>query len=348
MLILVTGATGFVAGGLIPQLLQRGHRVRALARNPSRLDSKPWAPAIEIVNGDVLRPDTLATALDGVHTAYYLIHSIASGDDYAARDTEGARNFALAAARAGVHHIVYLGGLAAADQPVTPYMRSRADTGAALRAGPVPVTELRASVIAGPGSTSYEMIRRITELLPLIPGPTWLRHRAQPIAAENVIDYLLGALENPEARGRVFEIGSPQVLTYGELMLRYAQVRGLRRRLLLIPGLPVWLLARGFRLLTPVPQATAAALVGELCIDSVVTRNDALRVFPQVRLTDYDSAVRASLGRRQPTWAQQAREVGIRLLKGIGQGVAYVFVEALLRTRAISAQLIDTSRPGQR
>ncbi len=344
MLILVTGATGFIAGQLIPQLLRRGHAVRALARDPSRLASKPWSRTTEIVHGDVMRPETLPSALAGVHTAYYLIHSMGCGHDYAARDVEGARNFAQAAAKAGVRHIVYLGGLANPEQQATPYMRSRAETGATLRAGPVPVTEFRASVIAGAGSTSFEMIRRISDLLPVIPGPTWLRHKAQPIAAENVVDYLLGALDNPDTQEKIFEIGGPEVLTYGDLMLRYAHVRGLKRRMVLIPGLPVWLLALGFRLLTPVPQATAAALVGELCIDSVVVRTDALRVFPDVRLIDYASAARASLSKLHPTKAEQVRKIAARLLNGIGRSLVDLFGEALLRLRPAGVQFIEMPR----
>lgn len=343
MLILVTGATGFIAGQLIPQLLALGHRVRALARDPSRLDGKPWAGATEIIAADVLRPYSLPAALQGVHTAYYLIHSMACGDGYASRDLEAARNFAQAAAAAGVRHIIYLGGLADSEQQVTPYMRSRAETGATLRQGPVPVTEFRASVIAGPGSTSFEMIRRIADLLPLIPGPTWMRHKAQPIAAPNVVDYLLAALSKPEAQGKVFEIGGPEVLGYDELMLRYARVRGLKRRMVLIPGLPVWLLALGFRLLTPVPQATAAALIGELRSDSVVVRTEALRVFPDVTLIDYASAVRASVGRRQKIRTERAREVARRVLNCIGEGIVGLFGEALLRLRPTVTQLLDVN-----
>lgn len=348
MLILVTGATGFIASQLIPQLRQRGHCVRALARDPLRLGDQPWARAVEIVGGDVMRPQTLPAALDGVHTAYYLIHSLAGGRDYAARDIEGACHFAQAAAAAGVRHIIYLGGLADPHQQVTPYMRSRIDTGAALRQGSVPVTEFRASVIAGPGSTSFEMIRRIADLLPVIPGPTWMQHQAQPIAARNVVDYLLDALDNMEAKGKVFEIGGPEVMGYDELMLRYARVRGLKRRMVFIPGLPVSLLALGFRLLASVPQATAAALVGELHSDSVVVRSDALRVFPDIKLIDYASAARASLDRLQPTSVERVRPIVLGLLNSVGHGLVAFFGEALLRLRSSSAQFVENPRPRPR
>ena len=201
----------------------------------------------------------------------------------------------------------------------------------------MPVTEFRASVIAGPGSTSFEMIRRITDLLPVIPGPYWMRHKAQPIAAENVVDYLLAALEKPDANERVFEIGGPDVMTYDELMLHYARVRGLKRRVVLIPGLPVWLLALGFRLLTPVPQATAAALVGELRIDSIVSRTDALQAFPEVRLTDFDSAARASLSQAEPSLPQQAREA----LYGVGLSIITLLGTRARQIRRSGAQLLE-------
>ena len=321
MLILVAGATGFIASQLIPRLLQQGHQVRAMARDPSRLDGKAWTRDTEIACGDVMRPLTLPPALEGVDTAYYLIHSMSSGADYARRDAEGARNFALAAAGAGVRHIIYLGGLTDPEDAVGPYMRSRMETGDMLRLGPAPVTELRASVIAGPGSLSFEMIRRITDLLPVIPGPTWMRNKAQPIAAENVVDYLAAVLENPAAMGKVLEIGGPDVMTYDELMLACARARGLKRRMVLVPALPVWLLALGFRLLTPVPQATAAALVGELRTDSVVRRFDARRLFPDMKLTDFASVARAAPVRQTTSVFEAMRKTGMRLIEWSRNGL---------------------------
>lgn len=330
MLILVTGATGFIAGQLIPQLLRQGHRVRALARDPARLDGESWARATDIVRGDVTDPSSLSAALEGVHTAYYLIHSLGCRCDYAARDLDGARNFALAAACAGVQHIVYLGGLADPDQPIGPYMESRVATGAALRQGPVPVTEFRASVIAGPGSTSFEMIRRVVELLPVIPGPAWMRHRAQPIAAGNVVDYLLGALDNAAAQGRIVEIGGPDVMTYDELMLHYARVRGLRRRMVLLPGLPIWLMALGFRCLACVPQSTAAALVGELGIDSVVTHPMAAQLFPAVQLDDFATVVRATAAPVHEPHVGRMLTAAMRVRRGLERAAGAV--EAMWQT----------------
>lgn len=299
-LILVTGATGFIASQLIPRLLDRGHRVRALARRPRPLESLPWSNAVEIVTGDVLAAASLRPALQGVHTAYYLIHGMSSGRGYTERDLLAARNFAQAAAEADVRHIIYLGALADPESALAPHLRSRIDTGAMLRRGAVPVTEFRVGVIAGAGSTSFQMISHVTERLPIVAANPWLRHKTQPIAAQNAVDYLIAAREKRPDRSCVFEIGGPEVTTYADLMLRYAGVRGLRRRVVLIPGLPVWLMALGVAMLTPVTPCLARAVVGGLSSDSVVMHDDALRSFPEVRLVDFASAAREALAQARP------------------------------------------------
>lgn len=293
--ILVTGATGFVGGELIPRLVAQGHAVRAFVRHPDRLQGRAWARSVEVVAGDVLEPDTLVAALQGVHTAYYLVHGMNSGFDYAERDVVAARNFAQAAATAGVRHIIYLGALADPADTVGPHLRSRIDTGATLHAGLVPVTEFRVGVIAGEGSLSFKMICRVTEWLPVIPSCPWLRHKTQPLAARNVVDYLVAALDKPAGQGRVYEIGGPKVTTYADLMLAYARVRGLRRRAITLPDLPVWLLALGIGLLTPVQPSVARAVAGGLASDSVVTHDDARSAFPEVRLIDFESVARTAI-----------------------------------------------------
>ncbi len=217
-----------------------------------------------------------------------------------------------AAEAAGVQHIIYLGGLADQEQHLAPHMRSRIETGASLRQGSVPVTEFRTGVIAGSGSISFEMIRFITELCPVIPGPLWLKNKSQPIAAQNVIDYLVAALDNRDGHGQVFEIGGPQVTTYGDLMLRYARLRGHKRSLLLLPGIPVWFMAFGISLFTPVPRPIAAALVGGLSSDSLVIHHDALRVFPEVKLIDFDSATRDALIQLHPDKVERVWDDGQR------------------------------------
>lgn len=309
-LILVTGASGYIASRLIPQLLERGYPIRALARQPQRLSKRDWFSKVEMVQGDVTAPLTLAPALQGVHTAYYLIHNMSSGHGYTERELEAARNFARAAESAGVRHIIYLGGLADPEQHIAPHMRSRIETGAALRQGSVPVTEFRAGVITGSGSISFEMIRFMAELFPIIPAPLWVRNKSQPIATRNVVDYLLAALDNHTGQGRVFEIGGPDITTYQDLMLRYARIRGHQRSFFLLPYVPVWFMAFGIGLMTPVPRPIAYALVGGLSSDSVVIHNDAVKIYPEVNLVDFESAAREALTRLHPLMIERVWEDG--------------------------------------
>jgi uncharacterized protein YbjT (DUF2867 family) len=263
-----------------------------------------------VVQGDVTVPSTLARALEGVHTAYYLIHNMSHGHGYTTLELDSARAFALAAAKAGVQHIIYLGGLADPEQHIAPHMRSRIETGRVLREGQVPVTEFRAGVIAGSGSISFEMIRFMTELCPVVPGPAWMKNRSQPIAMQNVIDYLFAALTNLNGYGKVFEIGGPDITTYGDLMLRYARLRGIRRSMFLIPGLPLWFMAFGVGLMTPVPYPIAYALIGGLSADSIVKHPEALAVFPEVTLIDFDTAARDALEKTHPSQIERVWEDG--------------------------------------
>ncbi len=299
-LILVTGATGYIASRLIPDLLDSGYRVRALARNPHRLQARSWFNQIDIIQADVTSPSSLVHAFDGVDTAYYLIHNMSQGHGYTSLEPDAARNFAKAAETAGIKHIIYLGGLADPEQHIAPHMRSRIETGKVLRAGKVPVTEFRAGVITGSGSISFEMIRFMTELFPIIPAPLWMKNKSQPIAIQNVIDYLLAALTNKNGQGHVFEIGGPEITTYKDLMLRYARVRKLKRTMLLLPGIPISFMAFGVGLMTPVPYPIASALIGGLSTDSIVKHPEVLAVFPEVRLLDFDSATQDALEKTNP------------------------------------------------
>lgn len=316
-LILVTGATGYIASRLIPRLLDAGYRVRCLARDPLRLKGRAWVRSVEVVRGDVMLPATLRAAVEGVHTAYYLIHNMTYGHGYTSLELDSARAFTSAASEAGVEHIIYLGGLADPEQHIAPHMRSRIETGRVLREGNVPVTEFRAGVIIGSGSISFEMIRFMTEMFPLVPGPLWMKNMSQPIAIQNVIDYLLAALTNPNGRDQVFEIGGPDITTYGDLMLRYARIRGLRRGMSLIPGIPVWFMAFGVGLLTPVPYPIAYALIGGLSADSVVKHPEALTVFPEVQLFDFDTATKDALAKTHPLHIERVWEDGRRGVKFI-------------------------------
>lgn len=315
--VLVSGATGYIAGRLIPRLLDAGYNVRALARKPHLLRARAWFDKVSICQADVMNPDSLVRAMAGVHTAYYLIHNMSLGRGYTDVEIQGAKNFAAAAAQAGVQHIIYLGGLADPDQHIAAHMRSRIETGNVLRKGPVPVTEFRAGVIAGSGSISFEMIRFMTELLPVVPGPLWLMNKSQPVTAENVVDYLLAALKNPNGQGQVFEIGSREVYTYKELMQKYASARGLKRKFLLLPCAPVWFMALGIDLFTPVPYPIAHALVEGLSADSVVKQRNAEQIFPEIVPGDFESAAREVLRRMHPANIERVWDDGLDGIKSL-------------------------------
>jgi len=201
-LILVTGATGYVGGRLVPRLLAAGYRVRCLVRDPARLQGRAWLNQVELATGDMFRPDLLVAAMRDVQVVYYLVHSLGGGSDFSERDLLAARNCASAAKQAGVERIIYLGGLGDPQAALSPHLRSRQETGAALREAGVPVTEFRAAVIVGSGSLSFEMIRYLTERLPVMICPKWVFTRIQPIAIRNVLDYLVAALACPASTGQ--------------------------------------------------------------------------------------------------------------------------------------------------
>ena len=312
-LILIGGATGYIASRLIPRLLEAGYRVRCLARNPERLRARDWFERVELVAGDVTRAESLHHAMSGVSTAFYLIHSMAAGHGYHRLDLESARNFAGAAKKAGVEHIIYVGGLANPHDKLALHLLSRIETGVALREAGVPVTEFRAGVIAGPGSVSFEMIRFIAEQFPLMVGPNWLKHRSQPIATSDIIEYLLAALVTPECRGEIVELGCEKQRSYIEIMQEYAQIRGLKRKTLLLPFIPPVLMALMIDKLTPVEFSYALPLVEGLQNDSLVLEPTARRLFPQIEPLDYAEAVRRSLADLDPrrverTWLDSGRE----------------------------------------
>jgi len=294
--ILVTGATGYVGGRLVPRLLDAGYRVRCLARDPRRLEGRPWRTRVEVAAGDVLAPESLAPALAGIEVAYYLIHSLGVGEEFARRDREAARAFGAAARAAGVARIVYLGGLGDPASELSHHLRSRQETGAALGAAGVPVTELRAGVVVGSGSLSFEMIRYLAERVPVMVCPRWVYTKTQPIAIANVLDYLLAALERPASVGRVIEIGGAEVVTYGEMMTGYAAARGLDRWLLPVPVLTPRLSSYWVHLVTPIPAAIARPLIDGLKNEVVVRDPAARELFPEIEPIGYRQAVARSLG----------------------------------------------------
>ena len=302
--ILVTGANGYIASRLIPRLLEQGYRVRCLARHPERLRQRNWYARVEMVAGDVTRPETLPGAMENVGAAYYLIHSMAAGHGYEHLDLQSARNFARAAKTARVGHIIYLGALADEREELALHLKSRIETGAVLREAGVPVTEFRAGIIVGPGSVSFEMIRFIAEQFPLMVGPLWLRHTTQPIATLNVLDYLMAALERPAPHDVIIEIGGRDRMTYAESMSRFAELRGLKRGMLLLPVVPVWLMAFMVAQLTPVHRSYALPLiqglknnsaVNDLPPDPTSAHAEAASLFANIVILDYAEAVRRCL-----------------------------------------------------
>ncbi|WP_411910708.1 SDR family oxidoreductase [Actinotalea sp. M2MS4P-6] len=296
----VTGVTGYVGGRLVPELLAAGHRVRAIARQPHRLRDRPWAGDVEIVEADAGDLDAIREGLRGADVAYYLIHSMAGGKRFEQRDRRLALTFAQAAREAGVRRIVYLGGLHPDTDDLSPHMASRREVGEILLAGGVPTTVLQAAVILGSGSASFEMMRYLTERLPAMTTPRWVENRIQPIAVRDVLRYLVGAATMPPEVSRAFDIGGPDVLTYREMMQRYAAAAGLRRRLIVPVGvLTPRLSSLWVSLVTPVPASIARPLVDSLIHEVVCREHDIARWVPDPAdgLVGFDRAVRLALAR---------------------------------------------------
>jgi uncharacterized protein YbjT (DUF2867 family) len=294
-LVLVTGATGYIGGRLVPQLLEAGYQVRCLVRDAKRLQGRTWTDQVEVVEGDAFKPETLAPAMEGVWAAYYLVHSLTDTEEYRERDKIVARDFGRAAKEAGIERLLYLGGLGYPEANLSDHLRSRQETGAALAEAGVPVTEFRAAVVVGAGSPSFEMVRYLTERLPVMICPRWVYTRIQAIAIRDVLRYLVSALEVPESAGRVIEIGGADVLTYGDMMKGYARVRGLRRLLIPVPVLTPHLSAHWVHWVTPVPSGIVYPLIEGLRNEVVVRDDTAQTLFPDIEPTGYKTAVRRSL-----------------------------------------------------
>ena len=298
---LVTGATGYVGGRLVPELLAAGYRVRCMARRAGRLSGFSWIGQVEVAEADALDAASLRRAMAGVDVAYYLIHSLGSGPAFEATDRAAAQTFAACARDAGVSRIIYLGGLRPRDSlRLSPHLRSRAEVGAILLGSGVPTAVLRAGVIIGSGSASFEMLRYLTERLPIMDTPKWVHSRTQPIAIRDVLAILAGCARLPPQVSRAFDIGGPDVLTYADMMQRYAALAGLRPRLLLPVGvLTPSLSSRWVGLVTPVPGALARPLVESLRHDAVAAEHDIARYVPGPPggLTGFDEAVRLALQR---------------------------------------------------
>jgi uncharacterized protein YbjT (DUF2867 family) len=300
---LVTGATGYIGGRLVPELLGAGHRVRCLARSPAKLRDYPWVGDAEVVRGDVTDAGSVAEALRGVDVAYYLVHALGTGRAFEETDRKAAGIFGEQARAAGVRRIVYLGGLTPAGVPqerLSPHLRSRAEVGDILLKSGVPTTVLRAAVIIGSGSASFEMLRYLTERLPVMVTPSWVRTRIQPIGVRDVLRTLVGSARMPAEVNRTFDIGGPEVLTYLEMMQRYAAVAELPRRLILpVPVLTPGLSSHWVGLVTPVPASIARPLTESLRHEVVCHEHDIVRYVPDPpgRPFAFDEAVSLALQR---------------------------------------------------
>jgi uncharacterized protein YbjT (DUF2867 family) len=292
--VLLTGATGYVGSRLAPQLEQRPIRLRCLVRNPGRLRGK-LAESTEVVQGDVLDPQSLERALQGVSTAYYLVHLMGSVEDFERRDREAAENFAKAAEAAGVRRIIYLGGLGDDSDPqLSPHLKSRQEVGRILRESGVETIEFRASVVIGAGSLSFELVRTLTDRLPVMICPRWLATPTQPIAVDDVVAYLLEALDLPPGPSRVVEIGATDVVTYGGLIQEYARQKGLRRWLISVPVLTPYLSSLWLGLVTPANAEVGRHLVEGLRNPTLVRDNTANELFSH-RPMGIEEAVRRAL-----------------------------------------------------
>ena len=279
-LVLLTGGSGYVGGRLIPLLERQGVRLRCLARSPEKMRPRVQ-PGTEIVQGDVLDPASLDRALQGIHTAYYLVHLMSGSKDFEKEDRQAALNFAGAAKQAGVRRIIYLGGLGDdADPNLSPHLRSRHEVGKILRESGVEAVEFRASLVIGTGSLSFDLVKSLTDRLPVMICPRWLTTPTQPIAVDDVLAYLLAAKDLPPGESRIFEIGSPEVTTYGGMIREYARQRGLRRWLISVPVLTPYLSSLWLALVTPTAFEVGRHLIEGLKNPTVVRDRSALEAFP--------------------------------------------------------------------
>lgn len=298
--LLVTGASGYVGGRLVKALVEARCDVRILVRDWHKVMGQPWASAVEISQGSAENRADLDSALIGVHTAYYLLHSINLGPNFDEIEAQMARNFAQAAEAAGVSQIVYLGGIAN-DAKISKHLASRARTGAELASTSVPVMELRAGIIIGSGSASFEMLRHLTHRLPIMTTPKWVMNRTHPIAIRDVLYYLKSAAVLTQPVGKIFDIGGPEVLTYADMMQKFAKISGLKKRIIIkIPVLTPGLSSLWIGLVTPVPTALARPLVGSLISEVVAdpskSINDVIALPPE-GLTDITTAMNLALSK---------------------------------------------------
>ncbi len=297
MNILITGVTGYIGGRLVPRLIQKGYNVRCMARDTSRIEGR-WEH-VEIVYGDVTKFESVNDVLKNIDIAYYLIHSMSAGEkDFADIDLKAAENFSKKAKENGVKRIIYLGGLGSKSDNLSPHLSSRQQTGEMLKISGVPVTEFRAGMIVGSGSLSFEMMRYLAERVPIMICPKWVKTKTQPIAVRDVLRYLIESIENEKSSGKVFEIGSDDVLTYRDLMMRYADMRKLKRIMINVPVLTPRLSSYWVDLVTPIPNYIARPLIEGLKNEIIVNDNSAREIF-DFQPISYNDAVKFALDREK-------------------------------------------------
>ncbi len=308
MRVLVLGASGYVGGRLVPELLAAGHQVRCAVRDPRKLASREWREAVDVVAADVLEQSSLVQACDGMDVVYFLVHSMDGASQFEQREQRGAEHVREAARAAGVSRIIYLGGLGKEEDRLSAHLRSRHNVGEVLATGPVPVTELRAGIIIGSGSASFEMLRHLVEKLPVMVTPRWVDTRTQPIAIRDVLRYLVGVLDSAATAGRVLEIGGRDVVTYRDMLRTYARLAGLRRRVIVpVPALTPRLSSLWMGLVTPLPVGVARPLIDSL-VNEVVADDETIRDLVPFEPMSLDEAITAAIRRVQnldvaTTWA---------------------------------------------
>ena len=322
-LILVTGATGYVGGRLVPRLLEAGYRVRCLVRDPERLQGYSWVERVEVFSCDLTDNEHLAECMRDVSVAYYLVHGKQGGVVSAEHDMAMARRFVEAAETARIERIIYLGELVDPTMNLSPYLRARHETGAILRHSSVPVTEFRAGMIIGSGSVLFEMVRYLTEREPVMVCPAWYFSQAQPIAIRDALSYLVAAIKTPESTGKMIEIGGPARLTYADMLLGYAKERGLKRWLIRTPVYAPRLSAYWVHMVTPIHWRIIAPLIEGLRASLIVRDETAQKLFPKIKPMDFQTAVHRALARVQSdevetSWADA-------LVAGLGDVKPYVF-----------------------
>jgi tryptophan-rich sensory protein/uncharacterized protein YbjT (DUF2867 family) len=342
--ILITGATGYVGARLLRALENQSRQIRCLARRPEMLAGRTGANT-EIVPGDVLDPDSLARALEGVDTALYLIHSMGSAGSFEQVDRQAARNFASAAAQAGVRRIIYLGGLGDCQQPLSAHLRSRHEVGEVLRGTGVQVIEFRASIVIGSGSLSFEMVRALVERLPIMIAPRWVSVLSQPIAVSDLLSYLVAAVDLDISDSRVFEIGGADRVSYGDLMREYARQRGLRRLIIPVPVLTPRLSSLWLGLVTPLYARVGRKLIDSICFPTVVRDPLAGALF-DIAPVGYRDAIQAALGNEnqgiaESRWSDALSAGGTAVLPANGVAGSRLFDSRCVQTPCAAQQVFD-------